>query len=313
MSEKIIIIGSGPAGLTAAIYTARANLKPLLFEGFQIGGIPGGQLMITNVVENFPGFPDGILGSELMARMKEQALKYGTNMIADDVFEVDLRKKPFTLISSNGEEYTTEALIIATGAQARRLPIESEKKFWGRGVSACAVCDGALPIFRNKELAVIGGGDTAAEEALHLTKFGSKIYLIHRRDELRASKIMQQKLKNNPKIEILYNKIVEEFLGDTKLTALRLRDTKDNSISELRVAGTFEAIGHEPNTGFLKGQIEIDENGYIKTKPGTTQTNIQGVFACGDVQDPRYRQAITAAGSGCMAAIEAERWLSSKE
>ncbi|MCX7726086.1 MAG: thioredoxin-disulfide reductase [Chitinispirillaceae bacterium] len=313
MSEKIIIIGSGPAGLTAAIYTARANLNPLLFEGFQMGGIPGGQLMITNIVENFPGFPEGILGSELMSKMKEQALKYGTRIITDDIVEVDLNKRPFSLTSSNGEKYTTEALIIATGAQARRLPLESEKRLWGRGVSACAVCDGALPIFRNQELAVIGGGDTAAEEALHLTTFGSKVYLIHRRDELRASKIMQQKLENNPKIEILFNKVVEEFLGDTKLTGLKLRDTKNNSISELKVAGAFEAIGHEPNTGFLKGQINMDENGYIKTIPGTTKTNIEGVFACGDVQDPKYRQAITASGSGCMAAIDAEKWLSGRE
>lgn len=313
MTEKVIIIGSGPAGLTAAIYTARANLNPLLFEGFQLGGIPGGQLMITNIVENFPGFPEGILGSELMAKIKEQAIKYGTRIITDDIVEVDLSHRPFTLVASNGEKYTTRSVIIATGARARRLPLESEKKFWGKGVSACAVCDGALPIFRNKELAVIGGGDTAAEEALHLTVFGSKVYLIHRRDELRASKIMQQKLKSNPKIEILFNKVVVEFLGDTQLRALKLRDTKDNTISELKVAGAFEAIGHEPNTAFLKGQIELDENGYIKTIPGSTKTNIAGVFACGDVQDPRYRQAITAAGSGCMAAIEAEKWLSTEE
>jgi thioredoxin reductase (NADPH) len=313
MSERLIIIGSGPAGLTAAIYTSRANINPLLFEGFQAGGIPGGQLMITSVVENFPGFPEGVLGPQLMGQMREQAVKHGTRMVMDDITEVDLSKHPFTLSTAGGETYETEALIIASGATARRLPLESEQRLWGRGISACAVCDGALPIFRNKELAVIGGGDTAIEEALHLTQFASKVYLIHRRDALRASNVMQKRIISHPKVEILWNKTVEEFCGDTKLACLRLRDTVTNTVSELPVVGVFEAIGHVPNTAFLKGQIDVSENGYLKTIPGSTRTNVPGVFAAGDVQDANFRQAITAAGSGCMAAIEAERWLQERE
>jgi len=313
MSEKLIIIGSGPAGLTAAIYTARANMNPLLFEGFQAGGIPGGQLMITNVVENFPGFPEGILGPDLMAKTREQAVKHGARMVMDDIIEADLHNRPFTIKTSGGETYTTEALIIASGATARRLPLESEQKLWGRGISACAVCDGALPAFRNKELAVIGGGDTAVEEALHLTQFASKVYLIHRRDELRASDVMQKRIKSHEKVEILWNKVIEEFCGEPKLSCLKLKDTKDGTISELPVAGAFEAIGHVPNIGFLNGQLETKEMGYLKTVPGSTKTNIEGVFAAGDVQDATFRQAITAAGSGCMAAIEAERWLNEQE
>lgn len=313
MSEKLIIIGSGPAGLTAAIYAARANINPLLFEGFQAGGIPGGQLMITNVVENYPGFPEGIMGPELMAKTREQAEKHGTRMIMDDIIEADLQNRPFTIKTSGGETHIAEALIIASGATARRLPLESEQKFWGRGISACAVCDGALPVFRNKPLAVIGGGDTAVEEALHLTQFASKVYLIHRRDELRASDVMRKRIKSHEKVEILWNKVIEEFCGETNLNCLKLKDTKDGSISELEVAGAFEAIGHVPNTGFLNGQLETKEMGYLKTVPGSTRTNIEGVFAAGDVQDANYRQAITAAGSGCMAAIEAERWLHEQE
>ncbi|NLD98999.1 MAG: thioredoxin-disulfide reductase [Fibrobacter sp.] len=309
MPERLLIIGSGPAGLTSAIYSSRANLQPLLFEGFQEGGIPGGQLMITNEVENFPGFPDGILGQQLMANMRQQAIKHGTQIITEDVIEVDLQTYPFKVISMGGDTYTAEALIIATGATARRLPLASERNLWGRGVSACAVCDGALPIFRNKELAVIGGGDTAVEEALHLTQFASKVYLIHRRDSLRASKIMQKRALTHPKIEILWNKVVEEFIGEKQLSGLKLRDTITGEFSELPVIGAFEAIGHVPNTGFLKGQLDTNEMGYIKTVPGSTVTNVDGVFAAGDVQDLKYRQAITAAGSGCMAAIEAERWL----
>jgi thioredoxin reductase (NADPH) len=314
MAEKIIIIGSGPAGLTASIYTARANMKPLLFEGFIEGGIPGGQLMITSDVENFPGFPGGIMGPQLMANMREQAEKHGTRIITEDVTSVNLSVYPFEVVSMSNETLTAESLIIASGATAKRLPLDSEKKYWGRGISACAVCDGALPAFRNRELAVIGGGDTAIEEAVHLTQFASKVYLIHRRDEFRASKVMQKRAMTHPKIEILWNKVVDEFLGDEKkLGALKLRDTVTGSISELSVAGCFEAIGHLPNVGFLKGQLETTELGYIKTVPGSTQCNIPGVFVAGDVQDSKYRQAITAAGSGCMAAVEAERWLSEKD
>jgi thioredoxin reductase (NADPH) len=309
MSERLIIIGSGPAGLTAAIYAARANLKPLLFEGFQMGGIPGGQLMITTIIENFPGFPKGIPGPELMASMREQALHYGTRMIAEDIISVDFSKHPFTLISMNEEKFNAYAVIIATGATARRLPLGSEKRLWGRGISACATCDGALPIFRGKELAVIGGGDTAIEEALHLTQFASKVYLIHRRNELRASKVMQNRAKNHPKIVILWNKVVEDFLGDRMLSGLRLKDTTNDGISELPVVGVFEAIGHIPNAAFLKEQITLNDLGYIVTLPGSTRTNIEGVFAAGDVQDHKFRQAITAAASGCMAAVEAERCL----
>jgi thioredoxin reductase (NADPH) len=314
MVEKIIIIGSGPAGLTASIYTARANMKPLLFEGFIEGGIPGGQLMITSEVENFPGFPGGIMGPQLMANMREQAEKHGTRIITEDVTSVNLKVYPFEVVSMSNETLTAEALIIASGATAKRLPLDSEKKYWGRGVSACAVCDGALPVFRNKELAVIGGGDTAIEEAVHLTQFASKVYLIHRRNEFRASKVMQKRVMEHPKIEILWNKVVEEFLGDGKqLRGLKLKDTVTGSLSELSVAGCFEAIGHLPNTGFLNGQLETNELGYIKTIPGSTQCGIPGVFVAGDVQDSKYRQAITAAGSGCMAALEAERWLSEKD
>jgi thioredoxin reductase (NADPH) len=309
MTEKVIIIGSGPAGLTAAIYASRANLSPLLFEGFQAGGIPGGQLMTTGTVENFPGFKDGINGQKLMAEIREQAMRVGARLIMEDVEEVALSKSPFSLISSNGDTYEAHSIIIATGAIARRLPLESERIFWGKGVSACAVCDGALPIFRNKPLAVIGGGDTAVEEACHLTHFGSKVSIIHRRGELRASKIMQERAAKNPKIELLWNKTVEEFIGDKTISALKLKDTQTGALSLLEVSGAFEAIGHKPNTEFLKGQIATDEAGYLVTKPGSTITSKQGVFAAGDVQDPKYRQAITSAGSGCMAALEVEWWL----
>jgi thioredoxin reductase (NADPH) len=309
MSEKLIIIGSGPAGLTAAIYAARANLRPLVFEGFQDGGIPGGQLMITGVVENFPGFPEGVAGPELMENMRKQAVKLGARMVMEDVAEAVLSRRPFALISSDEEKYAADALIIATGAAANRLPLESERRLWGRGVSACAVCDGALPAFRNRELAVIGGGDTAVEEAVHLTNFASKVYLIHRRDELRASKIMRARAESHPKIEILWNKAVDEFMGESQLSGLKLRDTATGEVTDLAVAGAFEAIGHKPNTGFLKGQLETDEQGYIVTKPGSPLTSTEGVFAAGDVQDSKYRQAITAAASGCQAALEAERFL----
>jgi len=309
MPEKLIIIGSGPAGLTAAIYASRANLNPLLFEGFQDGGIPGGQLMITGLVENFPGFPEGIEGPQLMADMREQTEKLGARMVMEDVSAVDLSSRPFTVTSSEGGGDIADALIIATGATANRLPLESERRLWGRGISACAVCDGALPVFRDKPLAVLGGGDTAVEEAVHLTQFASKVYLIHRRDELRASKIMRARAESHPKIEILWNKTVEEFTGENSLSGLKLRDTVTGEISELTVAGAFEAIGHTPNTKFLNGQLETDKQGYIITKPNATSTSIEGVFAAGDVQDTKYRQAITAAASGCQAAIEVEHYL----
>jgi thioredoxin reductase (NADPH) len=309
MAEKVTIIGSGPAGLTAAIYAARANLAPLLFEGFQAGGMPGGQLMTTGVVENFPGFPQGIDGQQLMANMREQNVRLGTRLVMEDVEEVKLGSYPFIIRTTSGAEYHSETLIVASGATARRLPLESEKRLWGRGISACAICDGALPIFRNKELAVIGGGDSAVEEATHLTKFASKVYIIHRREQLRASKIMQKRALEHPKIEIIWNKSIEEFLGESMLSGIRLRDTKSGELSELSVAGAFEAIGHTTNVDFLKGQLETDEAGYIITKPDSTQTSVEGVFAAGDVQDSKYRQAISAAGSGCMAALEAERWL----
>jgi thioredoxin reductase (NADPH) len=309
MPERLIIAGSGPAGLTAAIYSSRANMQPLLFEGFQEGGIPGGQLMITSVVENFPGFPEGIMGPQLMANMRDQALKLGARLITEDIVDINLQTYPFEITSMNEEKYTADAIIIATGATAKRLPLASEQKLWGRGISACAVCDGALPVFRNRELAVIGGGDTAVEEALHLTQFASKVYLIHRRDELRASKVMQKRVLTHPKVHILWNKVVEEFLGDKQLSSVKLKDTVTSEYSELPVVGAFEAIGHLPNTGSLKGQLETNELGYIKTIPGSTRTAVEGVFVAGDVQDSKYRQAITAAASGCMAAIEAEKWL----
>jgi thioredoxin reductase (NADPH) len=265
--------------------------------------------MITTTIENFPGFPEGINGPKLMAGMREQAVKHGTRMVTDDVTSADLSKRPVVLTTANGETYTANALIVASGATARRLPLESEKKFWGRGISACATCDGSLPVFRGRELAVIGGGDTAVEEALHLTRFASKVYLIHRRGELRASKVMQTRATTHPKIQILWNKTVEEFRGDKKLDSLKLRDTVSGELSELAVAGAFEAVGHIPNTGFLKGQIATNDLGYIVTLPGSTRTNVEGVFAAGDVQDRKYRQAVTAAATGCMAAKEAEDWL----
>lgn len=307
--HKVVIIGSGPAGLTAAIYAARANLSPLLIEGFQSGGMPGGQLMTTGVVENFPGFPDGIDGQELMANMRQQAVNAGAVTTMEDVEHVDLTKRPFTVSTSSAMHFA-ESLVIATGATARRLPLDSEKALWGKGISACAVCDGALPTFRNKPLAVIGGGDSAVEEADHLTQFASKVYLIHRRDQLRAGSIMEKRAKEHPKIEILWNKTVEAFQGEASLTALRLKDTKNGALSELPVAGAFEAIGHKPNTAFLKGQLDLDNEGYINVTPGRSTTSVEGVFAVGDVKDPIYRQAISAAGSGCMAALEAQRWLS---
>lgn len=310
MVHKVVIIGSGPAGHTAAIYAARANLNPLMYEGFMAGGVAaGGQLTTTTEVENFPGFPHGIDGTKLTELFREQSVKYGTTIITETITRVDFTKKPFQLFADD-TLIETESVIIATGATAKRMNIKGEHDFWQRGISACAVCDGALPIFKNKELAVIGGGDSAVEEATHLTKFGSKVYLIHRRDKLRASQVMQDRALNHPKIEMVWNTEVVEANGAAGgLNAIQLKNTVSGEVKSLPVGGLFYAIGHTPNTEIFKGYLELDEVGYIKTKPGTTNTNIDGVFAAGDVQDRVYRQAITAAGSGCMAALEAERYL----
>jgi thioredoxin reductase (NADPH) len=301
--EKIVIIGSGPAGYTAAIYAARATLQPLLVEGFQ----PGGQLTITSEVENYPGFPDGVMGPALMEEMKKQATRFGTRFVAGEVTRVDLTKRPFRLWVEQ-DELTADAVVVATGASAKWLNIPSEKQYQGRGVSACATCDGFF--FRNVEVAVVGGGDTAIEEATFLTKFASKVHLIHRRAELRASKIMQRRALENPKITMVWNSAVEEVLGDGKaVTGLRLKSTTGGPSRELKVQGLFMGIGHEPNTALFKGQLDMNEVGYLTVKPPSTATSVPGVFACGDVADPNYRQAISAAGTGCMAAIDAERFL----
>jgi thioredoxin reductase (NADPH) len=301
--ERLVIIGSGPAGYTAALYAARANLNPLLFEGMQ----PGGQLTITSDVENFPGFPEGILGPELMEKMKKQAERFGTRFEQTEVTRVDLSRRPFQLWQDDNL-YTADAVIIATGASAKWLEIPSEKTYQGRGVSACATCDGFF--FRGVDVAVVGGGDTAMEEASFLTKYASKVYVLHRRDELRASKIMQDRARKNPKIEIVLSVTIDEILGDAKaVTGIRLKSTKDGSTRELPLKGVFMGIGHEPNTKIFKGQLAMNDVGYLTVKAPSTQTSVPGVFAAGDVSDPTYRQAISAAGSGCMAAIDAERWL----
>ena len=308
MTERVIIIGSGPAGHTAAIYAARAELHPILFEGFSTGGIPGGQLMTTTEVENYPGFPEGIQGPELMANFRQQAVRFETRIFTEDVTRADLSTRPFTVASSQ-RVLTADTLIIATGATAKRLHLPSEPKLWNRGMSACAVCDGALPLFRNKPLVVVGGGDSAAEESTFLTKFASKVYLIHRRDQLRASKIMQERVLKHPKIEVLWHTVLVDILGQEAVSGVRLRDVVTNHERDLACTGVFYAIGFTPNTSLFAGQLEMDRDGYIVTKPNSTQTSVAGVFACGDVQDKQYRQAITAAGSGCMAAIDCERWL----
>lgn len=308
--KKLVIIGSGPAGYTAAIYAARANLNPVLFEGF-FTGPAGGQLMTTTEVENYPGFPEGITGPELIENFRKQALKFGTTLLSEDVEELTPFKKGFS-VKGRESHFETDAVIVSTGATANRLDIPgaNDGEFWQKGVTACAVCDGAMPIFRNKPLFVIGGGDSAVEEATFLTKFASKVYLVHRRNELRASKIMQQRAKSHPKIEILWDSVVTEVLGDQVVRQVKIQNLKTNAVSVHEAGGVFFAVGHTPNTAFLKGLVELHPNGYIKVEPGTCQTSMPGIFAAGDVQDHVYRQAITAAGSGCMAAIEAERWLS---
>ena len=304
--ENLTIIGSGPAAHTAAIYAGRAKLEPLLFEGFLAGGVAaGGQLTTTTEVENYPGFPEGVQGPELMAKMREQSLKCGTRIETKTVDKVDLSSRPFTVFAGSSA-FQAQAVIIATGATAKRLNVPGEERLWQKGISACAVCDGALPIFRNKHLVVIGGGDTAAEESTFLTKYASKVSLLVRRDVMRASKAMQERVTRNMKIEIIWNTVLVEILGDKVLTSVKVKNVKTNKETVLEVGGLFFAIGHQPNTAFLSNQLQLDETGYIKTKPGTTQTSVEGVFACGDVQDKVFRQAVTAAGTGCMAALEAE-------
>ena len=308
--ENLVIIGSGPAGYTAAIYAARANLKPVVFEGYQAGGLPGGQLMTTTEVENFPGFPQGITGPQLMDKMKAQAERWGAELYTEDVIEVDLSQRPFT-VRSEDREIKTNSIVIATGATAKRIGLPSENQFWSRGISACAICDGATPIFHGAELAVVGGGDSAAEEAIYLTKYGDQVNLLVRGEKMRASKAMQDRVLSNPRINVHWNsEPVDVFGNDNHMEGVHIRNTKTGEVSELHVKGLFYAIGHKPNTSLFQGQIELDDVGYVVTKPGSVETSVEGVFAAGDVQDHEYRQAITAAGTGCMAAMLAERWLS---
>ncbi len=304
---RVLILGSGSAGYTAAIYASRAMLKPILISGIE----PGGQLSTTTDVENYPGFADIIQGPWLMEQMKEQAKTVGTEFVEDHIKEIKLNEKPFQAIGDSGQIYTGDSLIISTGAQARWLNIKSEQEFRGFGVSACATCDGFF--FKEKEVAVVGGGNAAVEEAIFLTKFASKVKLIHRRDKLRAEKLLQKKLMNNKKIEIIWDSVVEDVLGDKKpksVKGLKIKNIKSNKISELKVDGLFIAIGHDPATSLFKGQLDMDKEGYVVTKPDSTVTNIPGVFAAGDVKDKIFRQAVTAAGMGCMAALEAEKFLS---
>ncbi|HLK40354.1 MAG TPA: thioredoxin-disulfide reductase [Polyangiaceae bacterium] len=308
--RRVIIIGSGPAGHTAAIYAARANLKPLMFEGLVRGGIPGGQLMITNDVENYPGFPEKVAGPDLMKAFRDQSVAQGVEILTEDVNRVDLSTRPFTIwVGDEHKPYSARTLVIATGAQAKWLGLQSEAALQGRGVSACAVCDGAF--FRNEDVMVVGGGDTAMEEASYLSGLCKSVTLVHRRNEFRASKAMQDRVLANRKIKILYDAVVEEVLDVSRgeVTAARVRNTRTNATTDVPCKGFFVAIGHTPNTDLFRGQLDLHENGYLRTKPGTSYTSVPGVFACGDVQDFTYRQAVTAAGSGCMAALDAERWM----
>ncbi len=307
---NLVIIGSGPAGYTSAIYAARANLNPILFEGF-MAGVAGGLLMTTTEVENFPGFPDGIFGPDLMGRMKNQALKYKTTILTEDIINIDLSSHPFILKGSK-TSLESNAVILATGSNPKKLDIPGANEFWQRGVSTCATCDGALPIFRNKDLFVIGGGDSAIEEAIFLTRFASKIFIVHRKDALRASKIMSLRASSNPKIEIIFNTELKEIFGDKAVNGVLLKNNVTQKETKVSASGVFFAIGHTPNTAFLKNQITLNENGYILVRKGSTHTNKEGVFAAGDVQDFVYRQAITAAASGCMAALDAQKWLEEK-
>ncbi|HEY8667718.1 MAG TPA: thioredoxin-disulfide reductase [Tepidisphaeraceae bacterium] len=321
MAEKLVIIGSGPAGWTAAIYAARANLQPLVYEGAiseenrLLGTLPLGQLNLTTEVENFPGFPDGIMGPELMLRCREQAERCGARIITEDIVDIDLSRHPFVVKDSAGAAIEAQAVVIATGASANYLGLESENRFKNFGVSACAVCDGALPRFRNKPLIVVGGGDTAAEEGTYLTKFASTVHLVHRRDTLRASAAMADRILSNPKVKPIWDSAVAEVLGDEErgMTGVRVKNLKSGAETLIEAPGMFVAIGHTPNTRFLKGQVKTDPRGYIILEdPFRTTTNVEGLFAAGDVADATYRQAITAAGMGCKAALDAERWLASK-
>jgi len=312
-ARQVVIVGSGPAGLTAAIYASRAQLSPLVIEGepSSTSDQPGGQLMLTTEVENFPGFVQGIMGPELMGAFREQAARFGTDYVTAKVTRVDLSRRPFGLWVGDPDAadptYSADALIVATGAKSLMLNLPNEERLLGYGVSTCATCDGFF--FRGKEIAVVGGGDSALEEALFLTRFADKVTLIHRRGELRASKVMQQRAMDHPKIEFLWHSSVIDVMGDTTVSGIRVRNNETGAESELALSGLFVAIGHQPNTELFKGQLDMEDNGYLRTVGATTYTNVEGVFACGDVQDHRYRQAITAAGSGCMAAIDAERWI----
>ncbi|MEB3304255.1 MAG: thioredoxin-disulfide reductase [Cyanobacteriota bacterium] len=308
--QNVVIIGSGPAGYTAAIYAARANLSPMLITGFQKGGIPGGQLMTTTHVENYPGFPDGILGPELMDRCRAQALRWGTQLVEADAVSIDLADHPFTVETSDGESIRTQSLILATGASANRLHVPQEETFWSRGISACAICDGATPQFREEQLAVVGGGDSACEEAVYLTKYGSKVHLIVRSDKLRASAAMADRVLANPAITVHWNSEVVDVHGTDWLEGLTLRNRSSKKTSSLGIRGLFYAIGHTPNTDLFKDQLQLDEKGYLITRAGRPETSHEGVFAAGDVADAEWRQGITAAASGCQAALAAERWLS---
>ncbi|WFD30608.1 hypothetical protein MSPP1_001629 [Malassezia sp. CBS 17886] len=316
--HKVVIVGSGPAGHTAAIYLARANLEPVMYEGLLANGLaPGGQLTTTTDVENYPGFPQGIGGSEMMDKFREQSVRFGTKIFTETISKVDLSKRPFKLWREGCEEEEpelAETLIIATGASARRMNLPGEDKYWQSGISACAVCDGAVPIFRNKPLVVIGGGDSAAEESTYLTKYASHVYVLVRRGELRASKIMGKRLLAHPKVTVLFNTVALEAKGDGELlNAITIKDVNSNEVRDLPANGLFYAIGHIPATGIFKGQLDLDSEGYILVNPGTSHSSVHGVFAAGDVQDKKYRQAVTSAGTGCAAGLDAERLLAEEE